>query len=71
MRYFWNFEKQKDGTLDIQYHPGKGNLVNYITKHHPPKHHTTPRPIFLHTPDSPMYLQRTKPPHVMRGCVKS
>ena len=70
MRYFWTIQKQNDKTIDISWHPGKENLGDYVTKHHPPNHHQHVRPTYLHMKNSPRFLQRSLPPHVLRGCVK-
>jgi hypothetical protein len=70
MRYFWVISKQSDGTISVTWHPGRDNLGDYVSKHHPPKHHQHVRPIYLHMKSSPRFLQRSLPPHLLRGCVK-
>ena len=69
MRYFWAVEKQKDNTIDVSWQPGKENLGNYVTKHHPGKVHREIRPTYLHMDNSPRYLQRSLPPYILRGRV--
>ena len=71
MRYFWIIDKQKDGTLDVQWYPGKENLADYITKHHPPHVHKKLRPVYLHNEQSPRYIQRRIPMNFLRGCVET
>ena len=70
MRYFWTISKQKDKTVDISWQPGKENLGDYVTKHHPPTIHQHVRPLYQHMHTSPRYLQRYAAPHLLRGCAK-
>ena len=44
-------------------------MADYVSKHHTPAVHTKRRPLFLHTKNSPRYLPRGIPPHVLRGCA--
>ena len=71
MRYFWTVQKQKDKTIDVSWHPGKENLGDYVTKHHPSNIHRHVRPLYLHTATSPRFLQRYATPHLLRGCAKT
>lgn len=65
MRYFWTIGAQDDKTIDVSWHPGRKNLGDYVTKHHPPKHHQHVRPTYLHMHNSPKFLQRSLPPHLL------
>jgi hypothetical protein len=63
MRYHWM--KQRTNENDdfvIEWAPGKFNLADYPTKHHPAKHHQNVRPIFLYI--------KGKSPTTMKGCNK-
>ena len=71
MRYFWTLQKQKDKTINVSWHPGKENLGDYVTKHHPPNIHRHVRPLYLHMSTSPRFLQRHAAPHILRGCAKT
>ena len=70
MRYFWSIAKQRDKTIDVSWQPGKENLGDYVTKHHPPNIHQHVRPLYQHMQTSPRYLQRYAAPHLLRGCAK-
>lgn len=57
MRFYW----LRDRTLEqkqfqVYWKPGKGNLADYVTKHHPASHHINMRPYYIHGPKSPTYL---------------
>ena len=61
-RHFWWL---KDRCAQLQFNiiwdPGKHNLADYYTKHHPGSHHKRVRPIYLFEEGSPSTLQ---------GCIK-
>ena len=65
MHYFWTISKQDDKTIDVAWHPGRENLGDYSSKHHPPDIHQNLRPTYIHMPHSPRYLQRSVPPHLL------
>ena len=65
MRYFWTISKQDDKTIDVAWHPGRKNLGDYSSKHHPPAIHQNPRPTYLCMPNSPRYLQRSVTSHLL------
>ena len=71
MRYFWTISKQDYKTIDISWHPGRGNLAGYYSKRHSPTIHQNLRPTYLQMPNSPRYLQRSVIPHLLRGCAKT
>ena len=48
MRYNWLKDADTLGHLRILWDKGKNNLADYFTKHHPPIHHRTMRPKYLH-----------------------
>jgi hypothetical protein len=39
MRFYWLKDRQEQGQFDICWEPGKTNLADYTTKHHPSSHH--------------------------------
>jgi hypothetical protein len=47
MRFHWLRDREMQGQLRIFWKPGKTNLVDYFTKHHPPAHHVNIRSEFL------------------------
>jgi hypothetical protein len=47
MRFHWLRDQGAQGQFRIYWHPGKSNLVDYFTKHHPPTHHVNVRAEFL------------------------
>jgi len=62
-RFWWLIDRVKQKQFTVHWKPGSENLADYFSKHHSPAHHTTMRPIFLHT-------QKEKPPtyrEVLRG----
>jgi hypothetical protein len=59
MRFYWIRDRVKQGQFRIHWKPGKRNLADYFTKHHPPGHHQAMRPIYLHEPNLDS----------VRGCV--
>jgi hypothetical protein len=69
MRYFWVTDQARNKYIDVSWHPGAENLGDYVTKHHPAKHHQHVRPIYTHQPASPRHLPRAQAPSTLRGCV--
>jgi hypothetical protein len=62
MRFYWLKDRQKQGQFDICWEPGKTNLADYTTKHHPSSHHKRVRPIYLDMKD--------ESPRTLQGCIK-
>ena len=71
MRFFWITDQVKQIFFDVQWHPGKENLGDYLSKHFDGKHHLEVRPWYLHGPDSPRWLPRASTPSALRGCAGS
>ena len=69
MRFFWVTDQVKNGTFDVQWHPGAENLADYFTKHFTTKHHQEVRPWYFHEHNSPRLLPRAAAPRALRGCV--
>jgi hypothetical protein len=61
MRFYWLKDRQEQGQFDICWEPGKTNLADYTTKHHPSSHHKRVRPIYLYMKD--------ESPHTLQGCI--
>jgi hypothetical protein len=47
MRFHWLRNRESQDRFKIYWRPGKMNLEDYFTKHHPPNHHTNVRAEFL------------------------
>jgi hypothetical protein len=47
MRLHWLRDCKAQGLFRIHWRPGKTNLADYFTKHHPPAHHVNVRVEFL------------------------
>ena len=47
MRFEWLLDREQQGQFKIYWKPGKTNLADYFTKHHPPSHHRNMRGEFL------------------------
>jgi hypothetical protein len=60
-KYYWLQDRVRHKQFDVYWRPGKDNLANYHTKHHPAQHHQDMRPILLHQANSL---------NVLRGCAK-
>jgi hypothetical protein len=61
MRYWWMKDRIHQGQFNLLWAPGKFNLADYFTKHHPPWHHRRMRY---------RYLQKQQALSA-RGCVSS
>jgi hypothetical protein len=61
MKYYWLQDRVHQKQFDVYWRPGKDNLGDYHTKHHPAQHHQDMRPILIHQASSL---------NVLRGCVK-
>ena len=71
MCYFWTISKQDDKTIDVLWHPERVNIADYSSKHHYPTIIQNLRPTYLHITNSPIYLQLSVTPHLLRGCAKN
>jgi hypothetical protein len=54
MRFYWVRDRSEQNQFKIYWAPGKVNLADYQTKHHPGHHHQTMIPYFLHEPKTPI-----------------
>jgi hypothetical protein len=69
MRFFWVCDKVAQDVYDVKWHPGKENLADYQSKHHPGAHHNTVHPWYLHEVNSPLVLPRASRLSTLKGCV--
>jgi hypothetical protein len=71
MRFYWIRDRIAQNQFYVYWAPGKNNLADYFTKHHPAPHHQAVRKYYLHTTESKTHLpQVTVPiPPDLRGCV--
>jgi hypothetical protein len=60
MKYYWLQDRVRQKQFDVYWRPGKENLGNYHTKHHPAQHRQDMRPILLH---------QANILNVLRGCL--
>jgi hypothetical protein len=60
MKYYWLQDRVRQNQFDVYWRPGKDNLGDYHTKHHPAQYHQYMRPILLHQANSL---------HFLRGCA--
>jgi hypothetical protein len=54
MRFYWVRDRVRQGQFHIYWAPGKFNLGDYHTKHHPAFHHQDMRPYFVYEPNMPI-----------------
>jgi hypothetical protein len=60
MRYHWLRDRIQQRQFQVYWRPGKQNLADYFSKHHPPGYHQAIRPIYLHPKPTSQHVQ---------GCV--
>jgi hypothetical protein len=63
MRFYWVQDRIDQGHFRVYWAPGRTNLADFFTKHHPPHHHRIMRPIVLGQLDSQLALD------CLRGCA--
>jgi hypothetical protein len=66
MRYWWMKDRIKQGHFNLKWAPGKLNLADYFTKHHPPWHHRQMRYKYMQKANLTQNKTRTVS---ARGCV--
>jgi hypothetical protein len=64
MRFYWVQDRVDQKQFRIYWAPGRTNLADFPTKHHPPTHHRMMRPVMLGQLDALKAFER------LRGCVK-
>ena len=64
MRFFWIIDQVKQNFFDVQWHPGKENLGDYLSKNFEGKHHLEVKLWYLYGPDSPRRLLRAITPRL-------
>ncbi|CAJ1934140.1 unnamed protein product [Cylindrotheca closterium] len=60
MRFFWIRDRVRQGHFHVYWTKGSLNLSDYVTKHHPGKHHRRVRPAYFHTPTSNRFAPLTE-----------
>jgi hypothetical protein len=68
MRWHWLQDRTRQGQFLVYYRPGKDNLADPFTKHHPPDHLVAVTPNFLRRTE---HLAQVVIHHLVRGCVNS
>ena len=68
VRFYWVRDRVKQGHFKVFSAPGKTNLADYFTKHHPPRHHQRIRSTYIHQSQSKTTLPNIAP-SIQRGCV--
>jgi hypothetical protein len=66
MQYWWMKDRINQGQFNLIWAPGKFNLADYFTKHHPPWHHCKMRTKYLQRVNS---TRNTTCAVSARGCV--
>jgi hypothetical protein len=61
MKYYSLHDRVRQNQFEVYWRPGKDNLGDYHTKHHPAQHHQYMRQFILH---------QANILHVLRGCAK-
>ena len=65
MRYHWLKDRQTQNQFDFYWEPGKTNLGDVYTKHHPPKYHRALRPYIFMNGSKPLSDRH------LQGCIDS
>jgi hypothetical protein len=71
MRFYWVRDRVRQGHFLVYWKPGKENLGDYHTKHHPPSHHQTMHSTYLQVAQQAMHSASKQSSHSVRGCVDS
>lgn len=64
MRFYWVRDRVRQGEFLVYWKPGRNNLADYHTKHHPPAHHIAMRSTYLHTGEKTSDIKNN-----LRGCI--
>jgi hypothetical protein len=70
MRFYWVRGRVRQNHFLVYWKPGRENLGDYFTKHHPPAHHQTMRSTYLQVAQAAL-RSTTQKPNSVRGCVDS
>jgi hypothetical protein len=70
MRFYWVRDRVRQNNFLVYWKPGRENLGDYFTKHHPPAHHQTMRSTYLQVAQAALCSVIHKPTSE-RGCVDS
>ena len=69
MQYFVLLCQEAQRILNVRYHPGSVNLGDYQTNLHDGTHHERVRPFYVHTNNSPHFLQWATRSSIRKGCA--
>jgi hypothetical protein len=70
MRWHWLKDRTRQGQFLVYYRPGKDNMADPFTKHHPPAHLEAVTPNFLRrTQHFTEHLAQVAIHHIVQGCV--
>ena len=56
MRFYWLKDRVTQRMFKVYWAPGKVNLADYFSKHHPASHIKKIRKLYLNEPDSPITI---------------
>jgi hypothetical protein len=68
MQFYWVHDRVKQGHFKVFWAPGKTNLADYFTKHHPPRHHQRIKSTYIHQSKSKTTLPNLAH-SIQQGCV--
>ena len=60
MRFYWVRDRVDQNQFKVFWKPGKTNLADYVTKHHPASHHQIMRQHYLHQANNIDLFQQVK-----------
>ena len=67
MRFYWVRDRVQQGQLIVYWGPGKDNLGDFYTKHHPPTHCRLHRKHYVH--DKNHRTAEAYRPDILQGCA--
>jgi hypothetical protein len=59
MRFYWVQDRCNQGQFIVYWKPGKVNLGDYFSKHHPAYHHLNMRKVYLHQAKCSIQILKT------------
>eukprot|EP00957_Ditylum_brightwellii_P085668 6516976-Ditylum_brightwellii.AAC.1 len=71
MHFYWVHDRCTQKYFIVYWAPGKYNLGDYHTKHHPDPHHCRIRSFYLHVNRPVAYTTVIQRPSGLQGCVES
>ena len=58
MRFYWLKDRESVDQFKYHWSPGKSNLADYWTKHHPALHHQQMRQVILSDPEAKQIFKK-------------